>query len=67
MSQWKKKVDNSGLSREEIASAYERVEQLDIRTPLSIQLRWLEEIGFVEVDCLYKYYDFSVLWALKAD
>lgn len=62
--QWRNKVDNSGLDKETIKAAYERV-KLDKRTPLTTQLTWLEEAGFKHVDCLYKYYDFVVFWCCK--
>lgn len=62
--QWRNKVDNSGLDKETIKAAYERV-KLDKRTPLEKQLGWLKEAGFKHVDCLYKYYDFVVFWCCK--
>ncbi|MDR1876934.1 MAG: class I SAM-dependent methyltransferase [Flavobacteriaceae bacterium] len=61
---WKNKVESSDLTQEEIDSAYERV-KLDKRTPLSTQLNWLKNAGFREVDCLYKYYDFVVIYCKK--
>lgn len=63
--QWKAKVESSDLSQEAIAAAYGRV-NLDIRTPLHTQLAWLEHCGFEHVDCLYKYYDFVVMYGEKA-
>lgn len=62
--QWKAKVESTDLSKEAIAAAYGRV-NLDIRTPLHTQLAWLEQCGFANVDCLYKYYDFVVMYAEK--
>lgn len=62
--QWKAKVESTNLSKEAIAAAYGRV-NLDIRTPLHTQLAWLEQCGFSNVDCLYKYYDFVVMYAEK--
>lgn len=62
--EWRRKVENSSLSREEIDASYERI-KLDKRTPVSIQLKWLRNAGFKEVDCLYKYYDFAVLFCRK--
>ncbi len=59
---WENVVESSGLGSEAIEKAYRRAE-LDIRTPLNVQLKWLEEIGFAETDCLYKRYDFAVIWA----
>lgn len=61
---WKEKVEATDLDKAEILSAYERV-NLDRRTPLSTQLMWLTQAGFAHVDCLYKYYDFSVIYAKK--
>lgn len=57
-------VLSAKLSQKEIEEAYERV-RLDIREPLSAQMKWLRKIGFSEVDCLYKNYSFGVLWAKK--
>lgn len=61
---WKYKVENSGLSREEIYSAYERV-KLDKMSTLDDQINWLKEIGFIDVDCVYKYFSFMVLFGRK--
>jgi tRNA (cmo5U34)-methyltransferase len=61
---WKEQVLQSGLEKEEILSAYERV-KLDKRTPLSIQLNWLTNIGFESVSCLNKNYSFAVIYARK--
>lgn len=61
---WVDKVESSGLSRSEIDAGYERV-KLDKRVPLEVQLQWLRESGFKEVDCLYKYYDFTVMYCKK--
>ena len=61
---WKSKVESRGLSREEIASAYERT-KLDKMANLDNQLGWLKEIGFSDVDCIYKYYNFVVLYGRK--
>lgn len=61
---WRQAVEKSDLTQDEIKSAYERV-NLDKRSPLSSQLKWLNESGFEEVDCLYKYYDFTVIYCKK--
>lgn len=63
-STWIDKITKSGLSDEVIKQALERV-KLDKRTALDTQLGWLAEIGFRNVDCLYKYYDFAVMKAEK--
>ncbi len=61
---WRESVEKSGLSREEIDKAYERV-KLDSPSTLAEQLEWLSKAGFRMVDCLYKYYHFCVLYAKK--
>lgn len=63
-SEWKNNVENSGLNQDEISSAYERT-KLDRMTTLDQQLHWLNDIGFVDVDCVYKFYNFVVLFARK--
>lgn len=61
---WRAKIEASGLSRTEIAAAYERT-NLDKMSTLSDQLAWLRQAGFAEVDCVYKYYNFVVLFGQK--
>lgn len=61
---WLDKITKSGLSAQAVEQGLERV-RLDKRTPLETQLLWLNEIGFINVDCLYKYYDFIVMKAEK--
>ncbi|TVX92433.1 class I SAM-dependent methyltransferase [Paenibacillus agilis] len=61
---WKQKVEVSGLSRPELDSAYERM-KLDKMSPLQTQLDWMKKSGFSEVDCMYKYFNFVVLYAKK--
>lgn len=61
---WKKKVESSGLSKDEIASAYERI-TLDKMSTLDEQLSWLRDVGFQDVDCVYKYFNFAVLFGRK--
>ncbi len=62
--QWCSKIEHSNLSREAIDASYERI-KLDKRATISSQLDWLRSAGFGQVDCLYKYYYFAVLWAMK--
>jgi tRNA (cmo5U34)-methyltransferase len=64
-SDWRAKVEAGGLSEQVLASAYDRM-KLDKMAPLDLQLDWLREIGFSDVDCVYKYYNFSVIFARKA-
>lgn len=61
---WRYQIENSGLTPDEINTCYERI-KLDKRSPILTQLTWLKNAGFKHVDCLYKYYDFAVLYAKK--
>ncbi len=45
-------------------ASYERT-KLDKMATLDQQLSWLTEIGFADVDCMYKYYNFVVMFARK--
>lgn len=63
-SDWNDKIESSGLSQEELAAAHERT-KLDKMSTLEDQLNWLRESGFEDVDCVYKYFNFVVLYGRK--
>ncbi len=63
-SEWESYVKKSGLSAEELELAFERA-KLDRMSTLEDQLGWLREAGFQDVDCVYKYYNFVVLYGTK--
>lgn len=61
---WKNKIENSGMSKQEIEAAYDRT-KLDQMATLEEQIHWLRESGFEDVDCIYKYFNFVVLFGRK--
>lgn len=61
---WFRKVRESGISDGEIAQGRERMKE-DKMSLLDDQLTWLEQIGFSEVNCWYKYYNFVVYSGTK--
>ncbi|MBP2627368.1 MAG: ubiquinone/menaquinone biosynthesis methyltransferase [Firmicutes bacterium] len=61
---WHVKIEASGLSSEEVEAAFERI-KLDKMSTLSDQLTWLGQAGFSDVDCVYKYFNFVVLFGRK--
>ncbi|MVO99546.1 methyltransferase domain-containing protein [Paenibacillus sp. N10] len=61
---WKSKVEASGLARDELDSAYERT-RLDRMSALETQINWLKEIGFSDADCVYKNFNFVVMFGRK--
>lgn len=63
-SDWKTKIEATDLTPDALQAAYERT-KLDKMAPLDQQLNWLREIGFADVDCVYKYYNFVVMHARK--
>ncbi|MEC0227136.1 class I SAM-dependent methyltransferase [Paenibacillus alba] len=63
-SDWEAKIEATDLSYEALQAAYERT-KLDKMAPLDQQLDWLRTTGFIDVDCVYKYYNFVVMYARK--
>ena len=56
---WMNWIHEAGLSKHELSEIIERM-QYDKPSSLSDQLQWLKEIGFQDVDCYYKYFNFAV-------
>ncbi|GIN97868.1 SAM-dependent methyltransferase [Siminovitchia terrae] len=61
---WNNKIAMSGLTDSEIQAAHERT-KLDQMATLDHQIKWLSDIGFQDVDCVYKYFNFVVMFARK--
>lgn len=61
---WKVKIENSGLSTEELSSCYERI-KLDKESTLREHLNWFKECGFSDIGCFYKYLHFGVIYGRK--
>lgn len=61
---WTSYIKENITSKEELNIYYKRME-LDRESKLEDQLIWLKTAGFIDVDCMYKYYNFAVLFARK--
>nr|WP_223070516.1 class I SAM-dependent methyltransferase [Paenibacillus caui] len=61
---WLESINQSGLSREAIEASIER-RKLDINATAADQISSMEQAGFHEVDCMYKYFDFAVFFGKK--
>ncbi|SFL99602.1 tRNA (cmo5U34)-methyltransferase [Paenibacillus sp. 1_12] len=61
---WLAHINDSGLSRASIDTSVER-RKLDLNAKLGDQIDWLEQAGFSDVDCMYKYLDFAVFIGKK--
>lgn len=56
---WMNWIHEAGLSEHELSEIIDRMEY-DKPSSLSDQLQWLKEVGFQDVDCYYKYFNFAV-------
>lgn len=61
---WLEHINHSGLDKASIEASIER-RKLDINAKLEDQIAWMEQAGFREVDCMYKYMDFAVFFGRK--
>jgi tRNA (cmo5U34)-methyltransferase len=61
---WKQYIESSDLPEKEILAGYERM-KLDKESKLDQQIDWLKEIGFCDVSCVYKLYNFAVMFGRK--
>ncbi len=61
---WYNFVVNSGLPDNQIKMWEERV-KLDREALLVSNMKWLEEAGFDKVGCIYKYYNFVIIFCTR--
>ncbi|HWQ79111.1 MAG TPA: class I SAM-dependent methyltransferase [Anaerovoracaceae bacterium] len=61
---WFDKLEDAGFSENEIARTRQSL-TLDDPSPVDDQVRWLLESEFSRADCIYKYYNFAVFYAIK--
>ena len=57
---WQQACRREGASEEELAGALARM-TADRHTDTETQLRWLHELGYADVDCFYKRWQFAVI------
>jgi tRNA (cmo5U34)-methyltransferase len=55
----------SGLTEERIRVEHFEHRKLERPTPMEVQLEWLRSIGFVDVDCVWKYLNLAVFAGVK--
>lgn len=56
---WKHHLESTDIGKDELAAIFERMAS-DRPATLADQLSWLQEAGFVDVDCFFKHYNFAV-------
>jgi len=61
---WMEKIEVGSLSESEKRIIFDRM-KLDNPARLEDNLKWLDEIGYMDVDVYYKYYNFVVLYGKK--
>lgn len=64
LAMWDRLARECGATDAELDPAKERL-ALDRAATVADQLRWLEEAGFIDADCLFKEYLLAVLYARK--
>lgn len=57
--EWLRAARAKGVHEGDLAAAIERMRQ-DRTVPLATQLGWLEDAGFINVNCWYQWYRFAV-------
>lgn len=62
---WLRKVRENGISEAALDAAFLRMKE-DRMSPLSNQLTWLSQAGFIDVTTWYRYYSFVVYSATKS-
>jgi len=62
--QWRKHLEGTDLTDDELNVIYERM-SYDKPASLDMQLNWMRDAGFLNVDCFYKYYNFVVYAGCK--
>ena len=62
--QWKKHLEGTDLTEDELNVIYQRM-SYDIPASLDMQLSWMRDAGFLNVDCFYKYFNFVVYAGCK--
>jgi len=56
---WLRWIQRAGLQKTELSGIIDRM-GYDMPSTLMLNLQWLREAGFRDVDCSYKYYNFAV-------
>ena len=59
---WLRQVRALGTSEEDVTLALQRM-TFDRKATVSAQLAWLKELGFADVDCVFKQHEWAVLCA----
>ncbi len=63
--QWLERVRRSGAAEDQIDASVQRRREYDREASLADQIQWLEQAGFLQVDCVYKHAFIGVFCALK--
>jgi tRNA (cmo5U34)-methyltransferase len=56
----------AGLTNERIETEYVEHRKLERPTPIAVQLEWLRDIGFTDVECFWKYLNLAGMCARKS-
>ena len=65
-SAWRRHLESTDIEKEELEAIYERM-ACDRPATLDQQLTWMRSAGFVDVDCFFKHYNFTVYAGRKPE
>ena len=56
------------MTRDQVRAEYRtRPDRLaNILAPVDLQMHWLRELGFVDVDCFWKYFELALFGGFRA-
>ncbi len=63
---WRIHLEAGDIPRSELEQIYQRM-GYDLTSPLEAQLSWLRAVGFMDVECYYKYNNFAVYAGRRSD
>jgi tRNA (cmo5U34)-methyltransferase len=63
---WRRHLESTDIEKKELEAIYERM-ACDRPATLDHQLSWMRSAGFVNVDCFFKHYNFTVYAGKKPE
>ena len=62
-----RRADGEDISADEVRREFEPRQEVNVLTPVDEQCAWLREIGYVDVDCVYKVWEMAVFGGYRAE